>query len=87
MANKTVALLRYAKIPGLGWRRGRAVVGKTGKIKPDYMLIGKGNDKQEINAPEGHYELRYFEGEQPRYKDVGTTPPRRWPSLAVLTGN
>ncbi len=38
------------------------------------MLIGKGNDKQEINAPEGHYELRYFEGQQPRYKDVGNDP-------------
>jgi integrase len=82
MANQKVALLRYAKIPGLGWRRGRAVVGKTGKIKPDYMLIGKGKDNQEINAPEGHYQLRYFEGKQPRYKDVGNDPTEALAELA-----
>lgn len=82
MANQKVTLLRYAKIPGLGWRRGRAVVGKTGKIKPNYMLIGKGKNKQTINASEGHYQLRYFEGKQPRYKDVGNDPTEALAELA-----
>jgi hypothetical protein len=43
MANETVTLLRSAKIVGLGWRRGQAIVGKTGRVKPDFMLLGRGN--------------------------------------------
>jgi len=74
MANQTVTLLRYAKLPGLGWRRGQAVFGKTGKLTPDYMLLGKRDSKRKVYAPEGHYELRYFDGTLPRYKDVGNDP-------------
>jgi len=46
MANETVTLLRSARIPGFGWRRGKAIIGKTGKVVPDYMLIGKGEDRE-----------------------------------------
>ncbi len=74
MANQTVSLLRYAKLPGLGWRRGKAILGKTGKLTPDYMLFGAQNNKQKIYAPDGHYELRYFDGKLPRYRDVGNDP-------------
>jgi hypothetical protein len=71
MANQKVTLLRHAKLPELGWRRGRPAIGKTGKIRPDYMLLGSRRRKREVHAPDGHYELRYFDGKNPRYKDVG----------------
>lgn len=74
MANERVTLLRYAKVPGLGWRRGLAVIGKTGKVTPDQMLLGKWGNKQKVNAPDGHYVLRYFDGRLPRYKKLGNDP-------------
>jgi integrase len=74
MANETVTLLRYAKVPGLGWRRGKAIIGKTGKVTPDYMLLGKRKNKRKVHAPEGHYQLRYFDGPLPRYKKLGNDP-------------
>jgi hypothetical protein len=74
MANETVTLIRYAKIPVLGWRRGKAIIGKTGKVAPEYMLLGKGKDQRKVNAPEGHYELRYYEGRLRRYKKLGNDP-------------
>jgi integrase len=74
MANERVTLLRYAKIPDLGWRRGKAIIGKTGKVTPDYIVLGKSKDQRKVYAPEGHYELRYYEGRLPRYKKVGNDP-------------
>jgi integrase len=74
MANERVTLLRSAKIPGLGWRRGKAIIGKTGKVTPDYMLLGKRNNKRKVHAPEGHFVLCYFEGRVPRYKKLGNDP-------------
>ena len=74
MANEQVTLLRYAKIPGVGWRRGKAIIGKTGKVTPDYMLLGKRNNKRKVHAPEGHFQLCHFEGRLPRYKKLGNDP-------------
>jgi integrase len=74
MANERVTLLRSAKIARLGWRRGQAVLGKTGKVKPDFMFLGSGKKKMEVHAPEGHYVLRYFDGRLPRYKKLGNDP-------------
>jgi integrase len=74
MANETVTLLRSAKLPGLGWRRGKAIIGKNGKVSPDHMLLGKWKDKRKVYAPEGHYVLRYFDGRLPRYKKLGNDP-------------
>ena len=74
MANERVTLLRYAKISGLGWRRGKAIIGKTGRVAPDYMLLGKRNNKRKVHAPEGHFELCHFEGRLPRYKKLGNDP-------------
>lgn len=74
MANERVTLLRCAKIPGLGWRRGKATIGKTGKVKPDFMFLGRGKGRKEVYAPEGHYVLRYFDGRLPRYKKLGNDP-------------
>jgi hypothetical protein len=74
MANERVTLLRSAKIPRLGWRRGQAVMGKTGKVKPDFMFLGSGKKKIEVHAPEGHYVLRYFDGRLPQYKKLWNDP-------------
>ncbi len=74
MANETVTLLRSAKIPGLGWRRGQAIIGKTGRVKPDFMFLGRGKRKREVHAPEGHYVLCRYEGRLPRYKKLGNDP-------------
>jgi hypothetical protein len=49
-------------------------MGKTGKIKPDFMFLGSGKKKIEVHAPEGHYVLRYFDGRLPRYKKLGNDP-------------
>jgi len=57
LANERVTLLRSAKIPELGWRRGQAVMGKTGKVKPDFMFLGRDKKKKEVHAPEGYYVL------------------------------
>lgn len=74
MANEQVTLLRYAKLPNIGWRRGLACIGKTGKVKPDFMFLGKGENKKEVYAPEGHYVLRHYDGALPRYKKLGNDP-------------
>lgn len=74
MANETITLLRSAKLRGLGWRRGQVIIGKTGKVKPDFMFLGRGRKKQQVHAPEGHYVLRYYDGRLPRYKKLGNDP-------------
>jgi integrase len=74
MANEQVTLLRYAKLPHVGWRRGLACIGKTGKVKPDCMFLGRGEKKKEVYAPEGHYVLRHYDGVLPRYKKLGNDP-------------
>ena len=68
--NRTVTLLRYAKVADIGWRRGAAVIGKTGKVKPDFMILSG----REVYAPEGHYELRILKGKLPSYLNVGNDP-------------
>jgi len=68
--NRTVTLLRYAKVADIGWRRGAAVIGKTGKVKPDFMIL----NGIEAYAPEGHYELRTYKGKIPTYLNVGNDP-------------
>src|SRR5258707_1005563 len=65
MANETVTLLRYAKLPGLGWRPGQAILGKNGEVSPDHMLLGKRKNKRKVHAPDGHFELRYFDARSP----------------------
>lgn len=69
MANRTVALLRYCKTES-GWFRYPAVIGKTGKVKPNAVLVAG----QERVYAEGHYELRYHEGSRAVFKNVGQDP-------------
>ena len=74
MANEKVTLLRSAKIPGRGWRRAQTVIGKTGKVKPDFMFLGRGQKRKEVHAPERHYLLRHCDGRLLRYKKLGNDP-------------
>lgn len=38
--NRSLSLVRYAKIAGKGWRRGAVVISKNGKLKADVMVLG-----------------------------------------------
>lgn len=66
MANKKVTLVRLCKT-GEGWRRLPAVIGRNGKVRPGYALL----DGLPVAYPEGHYELRMYEGTRTIYKNVG----------------
>lgn len=68
--NQTVALLRYAPIPGKGWRRGPAILGKNGRLKPDVMLL----DGIEVPCPNGRWQMRQYRGRNPVYTELGTDP-------------
>lgn len=69
MANKKVILLRYCKTEN-GWRRFPAVIGKTGKVKPNAVLA---NGVERI-YPEGYYCLRTYQADKPKYTNVGADP-------------
>jgi integrase len=67
MANRKVTLIRNCKTPK-GWRRYEAAMGGNGRVKPGYALV---KDKP-AHFPEGHYEIRYYEGSQVKYINAGT---------------
>jgi len=67
MANRKASLIRCAKVPDQGWRRGVLIKTKNGRFKPDYMMY-KG---QPHYCPQGKYEIRYYEGSKPLHKPVG----------------
>ena len=67
MADRKASLIRCAKIPGQGWRRGILIKTKNGRIKPDY-IIHKG---EQVYCPQGKYEIRYYEGSKAIQKTVG----------------
>ena len=67
MANRTASLVRNAKVPGVGWRRGKLVTAKNGRVKPDYMIY----DGLEIHCPDGHYDIRFYIGRKMQHKNVG----------------
>jgi integrase len=69
VANKKVTLLRYCKTES-GWRRFPVVIGKTGKVRPDAVLA----NGQERIYPEGYYCIRTYEGNKPKYTNIGTDP-------------
>jgi integrase len=70
LGNKKVALLRYSLTPN-GWRRLPVLMGKNGRVKPGWVLL-KG---EPVHCPQGHYELRFYEGSKPVYKNVGNDGP------------
>lgn len=66
--NRTLSLLRYASVPGKGWRRGAVVITKNGKLKPDVMLVSG----IEVHSPTGRYQMRQYQGKNPVYTELGT---------------
>ncbi len=67
--NSTFTLVRYAKLEK-GWRRGKIVKTPNGKIKHPYVLVGG----QEIEAPQGRYQILRYDGKRPVYTDLGNDP-------------
>jgi integrase len=67
MANRKATLIRCAKVPGLGWRRGILIKTKNGRIKPDYMM----HKGEQVYCPQGKYEICYYEGSKAIQKPVG----------------
>jgi integrase len=70
MGNQKVTLMRYCKVDEgehSVWKRYPVAVGKNGKLRPDYVVI----KAQQVHAPTGHYELRFYEGSKLRYENVG----------------
>ena len=66
MANRKVVLLRYCKTEK-GWRRHPVATGKNGRIRPNFVLVA-GFARE---YPEGHYEIRSYQGSRPIYRNVG----------------
>lgn len=58
--------MRLCKTPK-GWRRYPAVFAKNGRLKAN-LVLEAGEEKE---YPVGRYQLRYYEGRKPVYKDVG----------------
>ena len=67
MANRKVTLVRYCKTEN-GWRRYPAVIGRNGKIRPGYALV----NGEPVLYAEGHYEIRFYKGDKPIHRNVGT---------------
>jgi integrase len=66
MANRKVIALWYCKTPQ-GWRRYPVVIGRNGRIKHGYVKV----QGVEHHFPNGHYELRCYQGSKPAYKNIG----------------
>jgi integrase len=69
MANKKVTIMRYCKTH-LGWKRLPVVFGGNGKLRPGFALLLS----EPTHLPDGHYELRTYEGTRTVYKNVGDDP-------------
>ncbi|HUN89133.1 MAG TPA: hypothetical protein VMU28_10100, partial [Terriglobales bacterium] len=67
--NRTLSLIRYARTQK-GWRRGPAVVGKNGKLKPNVMIFGGA----EIACPEGRFQMVRYQSKRAVYTDLGNDP-------------
>jgi len=66
MPNTTVSLMRRCKV-GSTWRRYPVAVGKTGRPRPELVVI----DGKPVPCPAGHYVLRFYQGTKVRYENVG----------------
>jgi integrase len=74
MANLKVTLVRNCKTEK-GWGRHKVAFSRNGKIRPDYILVKAGTEyEQKGPYPEGHYELRWYEGASTVYRSVGHNP-------------
>ena len=69
MANRKASVWKYVKI-GRAWRYCRPVVGKNGKIKPDYVHV----NSHEEHHPEGHYYVHYTRNGKQVWEKRGKDP-------------
>lgn len=69
MANKKASLVWYCKTDS-GWKRLPVVVGRNGKLRLGYAVF----DGEPTHFPDGHYEIRAYEGKKTVYKNVGSDP-------------
>ena len=81
MAN-TANLLRYARLPGLGWRRGTLVQAKNGRIKPNALLYG--GVEHTVEPDNGVFQIRQCENGKNAYTNCGTDVEQALARLAQL---
>jgi integrase len=68
MANTQVTLIWRCKTEA-GWRQFKAVMGANGRPKKGVVMDG--DPPQEVQYPQGSFQLRYYEGNKMIYKNVG----------------
>jgi hypothetical protein len=66
MGQQAVTLYWKCKTPE-GWKRYPAAIGRNGKVRPRYAQVGNA----QIGFPDGHYELRHYEGRKTKWVNVG----------------
>jgi integrase len=67
MANKAASIIRYAKLEGIGWRRGNLIKAKNGRYRPGFMSY----NGQVLEAQHGVYQIRHYAGKKAVYVSVG----------------
>jgi integrase/recombinase XerD len=70
MANLKVTLVRVCKTEN-GWGRWPAAFHRNGRLHHNFIQIKK---QEKGPYPEGHYELRFYEGLKTQYRPVGGDP-------------
>ncbi len=69
MAN-SASLVRYARLSGVGWRRGTLVQGKNGRIKPNAVLCG--GVEYTVEPDNGVFQIRQSKNGKSIYTNCGT---------------
>lgn len=67
MKVRKIVLVWMCKTP-TGWKRFPAAIGRNGKVRPHHAQVGT----DQINYPDGHYELRSYEDRKTVYRNVGS---------------
>jgi integrase len=60
MANQVASIVINANLTGIGWRRGKVVMGRNGQPKPGVMLYGG----VEVEAPGAYYQIRHMDAKK-----------------------
>src|SRR5579859_992389 len=66
MARNKAAIVQYAHIDGIGWRRGPVVIAKNGKVKPGFMVY----NQVEYPAPDARFQIRTYSSGTAKYTTV-----------------
>src|SRR5690349_20416831 len=66
--NVQASLVRYARIEGMGWRRGSIITAKNGRVRHDAMSC---SGKVHTIPVGSAYQIRYYEDGKVRYTTVG----------------